>query len=103
MGFGRPAGKKTPFFPPPPEEGSAIPVYRAPNGQLQGGSSVFSSPPGRGAQYGNGHYPPPDQVGGRNRRISGKMALSLVKWFLPTSWENSKFSRKPGNSNILAI
>jgi hypothetical protein len=23
--------------------------------------------------------------GGRNRRISGKMALSLVKWFLPTS------------------
>jgi len=21
VGFGRPAGKKTPFFPPPPEEG----------------------------------------------------------------------------------
>jgi len=63
-GFWPSGWKKDTFFPPPPEEGSVIPVYRAPNGQLQGGISVFSSPPGRGAQYGNGYYPPPDQVGG---------------------------------------
>jgi hypothetical protein len=57
--------EKGPFLsPPPPEEGSAIPVHRAPNGQLQGGISLFLSPPGRWDQYGNVYYPPPDQVGG---------------------------------------
>ena len=36
----------------------------------------YFHPPGEGGQYGNGDYPPPDQVGGRNRRVS-RIILSL--------------------------
>ena len=92
MGFGRPAGKKTPFFPPPPVEGLVIPVYRAPNGQLQGGISVFLSPPGRGAQYGNGYYPPPDQVGASSHALcAGEaagiyVALAMLRTLTVSRW-----------------
>jgi len=63
-GFWLSGWKKDALFSASPRGGIGFPVYRAPNGQLQGGISVVSSPPGRGAQSGNGYYPPPDQVGG---------------------------------------
>jgi len=67
LGFGRPAGKR-PHSPATAEEGSVVPVYRAPNGRLQGGISVFLSSPGRGAQCGKGGYPPPDRWEGQESK-----------------------------------
>ena len=76
--------EKDPISPRHPQRRDR-PFPYAPNEQLQGGTSVFSWPLGRGAQYGKGGYPQPGQVGVRNRRISGKWPSHWSNLFLLTS------------------
>jgi len=73
--------KDTLFFRLPQRRDRLFPYIEHPKGNSRAVFRYFHRPRGGGLNMEMGTTHHQTRWGGRNRRVSGKMALSLVKWF----------------------